>query len=88
MSVTAIAMPAMRTALGATLAQAQWINAAYLLTLSALVLVGGALGDRFGIARIFAIGIWIFAAGSVGCALASDPGLMIAARAVKGIGAA
>ena len=88
MSVTAIAMPAMREALGATLAQAQWINAAYLLTLSALVLVGGALGDRFGIARIFAIGIWIFAAGSIGCAIAFDPGLMIAARAVKGIGAA
>lgn len=52
------------------------------------MLVGGALGDRFGIARIFAIGIWIFAAGSIGCALAGDPGLMIAARAVKGIGAA
>ena len=88
MSVTAIAMPAMREALGATLAQAQWINAAYLLTLSALVLVGGALGDRFGIARVFAIGIWIFAAGSIGCALATTPDLMIAARAVKGIGAA
>lgn len=87
-SVTSIAMPAMRAALGATLAETQWINAAYLLTLSALVLAGGAMGDRFGIARVFGLGIWIFVAGSVACAFALDPGQMIAARAVKGIGAA
>lgn len=87
-SVTAIAMPAMRTALGASLIQTQWINAAYLLTLSSLVLAGGALGDRFGTARVFAAGIWIFVAGSVSCALALDPAQMIAARAVKGFGAA
>ncbi|MCC6518237.1 MAG: MFS transporter, partial [Tabrizicola sp.] len=47
-SVTSIAMPAMREALGASLSQAQWINAGYLLSLSSLVLVGGAAGDRFG----------------------------------------
>lgn len=87
-SVTAIAMPAMRAALGASLVQAQWINAAYLLTLSSLVLAGGALGDRFGTARVFATGIWVFVAGSVACALALDPGQMIAARAIKGVGAA
>lgn len=87
-SVTSIAMPAMREALGATLAQAQWINAAYLLSLSSLVLVGGAMGDRFGIARIFSLGIVIFVAGSLACAAAFTPELMIAARAGKGIGAA
>ncbi|WP_103256191.1 MFS transporter [Tabrizicola aquatica] len=87
-SVTAIAMPAMRTALGATLAQAQWINAAYLLALSALVLVGGAAGDRFGTARVFVIGIWVFVLASLACAAAQDAGQMIAARTVKGIGAA
>jgi EmrB/QacA subfamily drug resistance transporter len=87
-SVTAIAMPAMRAALGATLAQAQWINAAYLLALSALVLAGGAMGDRFGTARIFVTGIWIFVAGSLACAFALTPEQMIAARAIKGIGAA
>lgn len=87
-SVTAIAMPAMRAGLGASLVQAQWINAAYLLAVSSLVLAGGALGDRFGTAQVFAAGIWIFVAGSVACALALDPGQMIAARAVKGIGAA
>ncbi len=87
-SVTSIAMPAMRQALGASLQQAQWINAAYLLSLSSLVLVGGAAGDRFGIARIFSLGIMVFVAGSLACAAALTPDLMIAARAVKGVGAA
>ncbi|WP_238382526.1 MFS transporter [Tabrizicola thermarum] len=87
-SVTSIAMPAMRAALGASLAQAQWMNAGYLLTLSALVLVGGAMGDRFGIARVFSLGIVVFVAGSLACAAAMTPDQMIAARAVKGVGAA
>jgi EmrB/QacA subfamily drug resistance transporter len=87
-SVTAIAMPAIRTALDASLLQAQWINLAYLLTLSSLILAGGALGDRFGTARVFMAGIWVFVAGSLACAFAMDPGQMIAARAAKGAGAA
>lgn len=87
-SVTSIAMPAMRAALGASLEQAQWINAAYLLALSALVLAGGAMGDRFGTARVFSVGIWVFVLGSIACAFAADPGQMIGARAVKGVGAA
>lgn len=68
--------------------QAQWINAAYLLSLSSLVLVGGAMGDRFGIARIFSLGILVFVGGSLACAAALTPEQMIAARAVKGVGAA
>jgi EmrB/QacA subfamily drug resistance transporter len=87
-SVTSIATPAMREALQATLAEAQWINAAYLLSLSSLVLVGGAMGDRFGTARVFSLGIVIFVAASLACAAAFTPELMIAARAVKGVGAA
>ena len=87
-SVTSIALPAMREALGASLPQAQWINAAYLLAVSSLVLVGGAAGDRFGIARIFSMGILVFVAGSLACAAAMTPEQMIAARAVKGVGAA
>jgi len=86
-SVTAIAMPAMRAALAADLAQAQWIANAYLLALSALVLAGGGLGDRFGVARVFAAGIVLFVLASLACALAQTPGQMIAARAVKGFGA-
>jgi EmrB/QacA subfamily drug resistance transporter len=87
-SVTSIALPAMREALRASLPQAQWINAAYLLAVSSLVLVGGAMGDRFGIARIFSMGILVFVAGSLACAVAMTPEQMIAARAAKGIGAA
>jgi MFS family permease len=87
-SVTSIATPAMREALGATLQEAQWINAAYLLSLSSLVLVGGAMGDRFGIARVFSLGILVFVAASLACAAAQTPEQMIAARAIKGVGAA
>lgn len=87
-SVTSIALPAMRAALGASLPEAQWINAAYLLAVSSLVLVGGAMGDRFGIARIFSFGILVFVGGSLACAFAVTPEQMIAARAVKGVGAA
>ena len=87
-SVTAIAIPAIRSALDAGLTGAQWISNAYLVALSALVLAGGAMGDRFGVARIFRLGIVVFAAGSLACTLAQDTGSMIAARAFKGIGAA
>ncbi len=87
-SVTSIAIPAIRAALNASLPQAQWISAAYLLALASLVLAGGAMGDRFGTARVFATGIWVFVAGSIACALAFDASQLIAARAAKGVGAA
>ena len=87
-SVVAIALPAMRDSLGATLPQAQWISNAYLLALSALILVGGAAGDRFGPARVFGAGIALFMLASLACTLATGPPAMIAARAVQGLGAA
>ncbi len=87
-SITAIALPAMRASFGATLAQAQWFASAYLLVLSALVLIGGAFGDRFGLARVFFAGIALFVLASVVCAVASSPNTMIAARALQGLGAA
>lgn len=87
-TIVAIALPAMRESLGASLGQAQWISNAYMLTLSALILVGGAMGDRFGVARIFGGGIALFVAASAACALAPTPGTLIAARAVQGVGAA
>ena len=87
-SLVSIAMPAMRASLGATLVEAQWINNAYLLPLSALILAGGALGDRFGLGRVFSIGIAIFMAASLLSALAPTADILIAARALKGIGAA
>ncbi|MBY5932948.1 MFS transporter [Tateyamaria omphalii] len=86
--VVAIALPAMRDSLGADLMQAQWIHNAYMLTLSALILVGGAMGDRFGLGRVFGLGIALFVIASIFCAIAPTPWFMIMARAVQGIGAA
>ncbi|TGQ71574.1 DHA2 family efflux MFS transporter permease subunit [Mesorhizobium sp. M00.F.Ca.ET.186.01.1.1] len=87
-SILAIAMPAIRVDLGASLAQAQWISNAYALTLSALILAGGAAGDRFGLRRAFVAGIALFIAASLACALAPNATVLIAFRAIQGIGAA
>ncbi|THH39183.1 MFS transporter [Aliishimia ponticola] len=87
-TVTAIALPAMRSTLGAGLAEAQWIHNAYMLMLSALILVGGAIGDRFGLARVFGIGIALFVAASLLCAVAPTALFLIVARGLQGIGAA
>ncbi|MGN6463893.1 MAG: MFS transporter [Rhizobiaceae bacterium] len=87
-SVVAIAMPAIRSDIGATLAGAQWISNGYMLTLSALILVGGAAGDRFGLRRVFASGIALFVASSVLCALAPGQSSLILFRMIQGLGAA
>ena len=87
-SILAIAMPAIRVDLGASLAEAQWISNAYALTLSALILAGGAAGDRFGLRRAFIAGIALFIAASLACAVAPNAGVLIAFRALQGIGAA
>ena len=86
-SVVAIAMPAMRAGLHASLTQAQWIGAGYLLAMSSLVLTGGAMGDRFGVARVFGLGIAVFVVASLICTLAATAPAMIAARIVQGMGA-
>ena len=87
-SVVAIAIPAIRSDIGATLVDAQWIANGYALTLSALLLAGGAAGDTFGLRRTFIAGIALFVAASVACALAIGPATLIAARSVQGVGAA
>lgn len=87
-SVTAIAVPAIRADLQASLLQAQWIGNAYLLTLSAVILAGGAMGDRFGVVRVFVWGIAGFTLASVLCALAPGAPSLIVARALKGLAAA
>ncbi|MEM6610458.1 MAG: MFS transporter [Pseudomonadota bacterium] len=87
-TVIAIALPAIRAGLGASLVEAQWINNGYLLPLGALILLGGAFGDKFGTARIFAAGIAVFVVASLVCAAAPTTQIMIGARVVQGIGAA
>jgi EmrB/QacA subfamily drug resistance transporter len=83
-----VALPALQADLGATVAQVQWVVEAYALFLSALLLVGGSLGDRYGRRRVFLFGIAGFALASAWCGLAPDTGQLIAARAVQGIAAA
>ncbi|MEO8241206.1 MAG: MFS transporter [bacterium] len=87
-SVTSIALPAIRLSLGGSLAAAQWVSGAYLLTLSSLILVGGAASDRFGTVRVYVAGIVIFVASSAICMLAQTMVQLDMARAVQGFGAA
>jgi EmrB/QacA subfamily drug resistance transporter len=82
------ALPAVQADLGASAREAQWVYGAYALVLSALVLIGGSLGDRYGRRRDFVLGAMIFAVASGWCALAPDPGQLVAARAVQGLGGA
>jgi EmrB/QacA subfamily drug resistance transporter len=74
--------------LGADGAQLLWIVNAYLLMLAALILTGGALGDRFGRNRIFSMGIVLFSAASLACGLSPTIGTLLVARAIQGIGGA
>jgi EmrB/QacA subfamily drug resistance transporter len=87
-SVISIAIPAIRADLGATLGEAQWVNNGYLLFLSSLILLGGAAGDRFGLRKVFGLGIVLFVIASMACALAPSPLVLVVARALQGIGAA
>ncbi|GFE86992.1 MFS transporter [Steroidobacter agaridevorans] len=87
-SVVNVALPAIQADLAAAVREAQWIVNAYMLMLGALLLVGGAAGDRFGRRRVFIIGVTVFAAASVACAWAPNAGALIAARAVQGVGGA
>ena len=87
-SVLSVALPAIRASYGANAQDVQWVVNAYLLPLSALLLLGGALGDHFGRRRLLVIGTGIFALTSLVCALAPSLPLLLAARAAQGIGAA
>ena len=86
--VVAIALPAIRTDLGAQVAGLEWTVNAYTLSFAVLLLTGGALGDRFGRRRMFTIGVAVFTAGSAAAALAPTIGALVAARAVQGVGGA
>lgn len=87
-SVTSVALPAIERDLSADAAQLQWGVNAYLLPLSALLLLGGAAGDRFGRRRMFASGIAGFAVASLVCALAPSLHVLLAGRFIQGASAA
>lgn len=83
-----IALPALQAELGARGSDVLWIVNGYMLFLSALILIGGALGDRFGRKRVFMLGIALFTLTSALSAFMNDVGLLIGLRMVQGIGAA
>lgn len=87
-TVVNVALPALQNEFHVAVADVQWVIEAYLLLLSALLLVGGSLGDHHGRRRIFLIGIAIFALASAWCGLALNIRQLIAARALQGLGAA
>ena len=87
-TVVNVALPALQREFGATVVDVQWVVEAYALLLSALLLVGGAMGDRLGRRRVYASGIVLFGAASAACGLAGSVRQLVIARAVQGVGAA
>ncbi|MEV6752480.1 MFS transporter [Streptomyces sp. NPDC051214] len=87
-TVVNVALPTLGRDLDTSLASLQWVVNAYMLTLSALLLLGGALGDRIGRRRTLVIGVVWFAVASALCGLAQNGGMLVAARALQGIGGA
>jgi EmrB/QacA subfamily drug resistance transporter len=87
-TVVNVALPALQTNFNATATDVQWVPESYALLLSALLLVGGSLGDHYGRRRIFVLGVVIFAIASGVCGFAGNIRQLIAARAFQGFGAA
>ncbi|WP_019142923.1 MFS transporter [Noviherbaspirillum massiliense] len=87
-TIVNVALPALQAQFKANMAEVQWIVESYALLLSALLLVGGSAGDRFGRRRVFSLGVSLFAAASVWCALAPTLAHLVVARALQGIGGA
>jgi len=83
-----VSLPVLQHELHAGAGQTQWVIEGYALFLSALILLGGALGDIYGRRRVFAYGVVVFAAASIACALAGSIVVLITARCVQGIGGA
>ncbi|WP_181797802.1 MFS transporter, partial [Streptomyces sp. WELS2] len=87
-TVVNVALPRIGRDLDTGLAALQWTVNAYLVTLAGLILLGGSLGDRYGRRRVFVLGVVWFALASLLCGLAPTPGVLIAARALQGVGGA
>src|SRR5579863_10203514 len=87
-TVVGIALPAIGRNFALPVSSLQWVVTAYLVSLTGLLLVGGALGDRYGRRRVFVIGVVWFALASLVCAAAPDAVVLIAGRALQGVGGA
>ncbi|MEU6512368.1 MFS transporter [Streptomyces sp. NPDC046942] len=87
-TIVNVALPSIRDALGGGITGLQWVVDAYTLMFAAFLLSAGSLSDRIGARRSFGIGVAVFVAASLACGLAPTLGVLIAARAVQGVGAA
>lgn len=87
-TIVNVALPSIRTDLGFSVTSLAWVVNAYLLTYGGCLLLGGRLGDLFGHRRLFIAGIVLFTLSSLVCGLSTTKGLLIAARAVQGVGGA
>jgi EmrB/QacA subfamily drug resistance transporter len=87
-TVVNVALPDIGRDLGASTSALQWILNGYLLTLASLILLGGSLGDRYGRRRVFVLGVWLFTAASLLCAVAPNAEALIFARLIQGAGGA
>ena len=87
-TIVGVALPSIRQDLGFSETSLAWVVNAYLLTFGGFLLLGGRLGDLFGHRRLFLIGTALFTAASLACGLSGSQELLIAARAVQGLGAA
>src|SRR5437763_17207119 len=85
-TVVNVALPALQAELHATITDVQWVIEAYALFLGALILVGGSMGDQFGRKRVFLFGLIFFTAASILCGVAASSRVLIAGRALQGVG--
>src|SRR5580704_5637026 len=83
-----VALPSIQQGLHAGESAIEWVVAGYAISTAVLLVTGGRLGDMFGRRRMFGIGMAVFVVTSAACALAPDPGVLVAARVVQGVGAA
>lgn len=86
--VVQVALPTIQRRLGASFTDLQWMIDAYAVTLAAFILTFGSLADRFGRKRVFVLGVAVFTAASLLCGIADSAALLIAARALQGLGGA
>ena len=86
-TIVNVALPTIQREIGGTVAGLQWVVDSYTLALASVMLTAGSMADRTGARRVYLIGLAGFAAGSAACALAPGLGVLIAARAVQGLGA-
>src|SRR2546421_11376562 len=87
-TVVNVALPALQASFHATVVDVQWVVEAYGLFLSALILLGGSLGDLLGRRRMLVVGVAIFAVASAGCGFASNNHQLIVDGSIQGVGAA